>query len=198
VDVSTTVDETSRVSVDETSRVSVDETSPLLGNSLDNSLSNTSSTSQDAGQVLATLSMYAVADRHAAEQLIRSCRAICPDLQGHEITALIHEKAAIMRTRGKVANPVGFLLTAVPRCCEPQTLREFRRRQHAAAELGRQKAAIAQECELEQVRDFRRYYQKSLAVLKDPASSAMQIECAHDRIAELKRWFEDAGVTLDE
>jgi hypothetical protein len=93
---------------------------------------------------------------------------------------------------------VGFLLTAVPRCCEPQTLREIRRRQQNAADLVRQKTAIAQECELEQIRSFRRYYERRLAVLKDPASSAVEIQRAHERVAELKRWFENAGVTPDE
>jgi hypothetical protein len=214
VDVSTTVDKISPVSVDVTSPVSVDVTSPVsvdvtspvsvdvssppLGSYLDNSLGNTSSTSEDEEQVLAAFAAYSVADRRAPAQLIRSCRSACPDVKVHEITALIHEKAAIMRISGKVVNPVGFLLTVVPLCCEPQALREFRRRQQVAADLDRQKTAIAKEREHEEIRTVRRYYRDYLAVLKNPSATAPQIQRANECIADLKRWFRDAGITPDE
>jgi hypothetical protein len=191
------VDKTSPVSVDKTSPVSVDKTSPLLGSYLDNSLGNTSSTSEDEEQVLAALATYSVADRHAAAKLIRSCRSTGPDVQVSEITALIHEKAAIM-TPGKVANPVGFLLTAVSRCCEPQVLREFRRRQQVTVDLERQKTAITKEREREEIAAFRRYYRDNLAILKNPSSTAPQIQRANECVADLTRWFQDIGETPDE
>ena len=56
--------------------------------------------------------------------LVDACRSNAPDATAEEIAHFILEKGKLI-TR-KIANPVGFLLTAVPKCFVSDSFREYR------------------------------------------------------------------------
>jgi hypothetical protein len=74
-------------------------------------------------------------DDDAARRLSRECRRRAPDATDEEILHFIHLKA---QTPG-IRLPIGFLLTAVPRCFEGESFRQYRR------EEDRRRQALARE-----------------------------------------------------
>ena len=56
--------------------------------------------------------------------LVNDCRSNAPDATAEEIAHFVREKGKLI-TR-KITNPVGFLLTAVPRCFASDSFRQFR------------------------------------------------------------------------
>jgi hypothetical protein len=62
----------------------------------------------------------------AAKKLWDECRKRVPDCSAEEVLHFLRDKAAICST-GKIRNPVGFLLRAVPECFESQGFREYRK-----------------------------------------------------------------------
>jgi hypothetical protein len=95
-------------------------------------------------------------DDEAALVLWNQCRKRVPDCTPDEILHFARSKATLFRS-GKIQNPVGFLLAAVPKCFEGASFLEFRREQ----------AARAREAE-EQAAEMRREFE---AILNDPNSS---------------------------
>jgi len=88
-----------------------------------------------------------VIDHEAVSLLWRQCRNRAHDCTAEEILYFSHGKANILRS-GKIQNPTGFLLIAVPKCFEGSSFRDYRREreQAKAAEVNRTKQA---EIELE-------------------------------------------------
>lgn len=63
------------------------------------------------------LASYGAVDDELVNKLIRSCQDQVPDCSADEIAHFIAEKGALIRVSGgRIYNPIGFLLTAVPKC----------------------------------------------------------------------------------
>ena len=60
-------------------------------------------------------------------RLLRNCRQQAPDCTEQEIVHFIEEKGALVRVRdSRIHSPVGFLLTAVPKCFSGEAFHQFR------------------------------------------------------------------------
>lgn len=81
------------------------------------------------------LQKYWQTDEAAVHQLVRSCVATRPDCTTEEIAHFIEEKGYILSKNARTfTNPVGFLLSSVPKCFEGQTFERWRERQRLAKE----------------------------------------------------------------
>ncbi len=114
------------------------------------------------------LNQYAPADDDAAKQLLARCREIAPDCTEEEIVYFIRQKSSLLeKKKDTVYNPLGFLLTAVPRCFQPENLRS-----HRAESLRQQEGkAVDQSREQAAMDRWRREQEASLA---DPNLSAQE------------------------
>jgi hypothetical protein len=74
------------------------------------------------------ISKYGPVDDDVLTRLIGSCRQVAPDSTDDEIIHFVEEKGAIVRA-GRIHNPIGFLLTAVPKCLSGETFRFYRDQQ---------------------------------------------------------------------
>jgi hypothetical protein len=92
----------------------------------------TSSTSSlippDLISSLQSQSLLPSIDEEAVFLLWSECKSRVPDCTPAEVLHFANLKSAILRT-GKIQNPVGFLITAVPKCFEGETFQHFRREQ---------------------------------------------------------------------
>ena len=79
---------------------------------------------REPGIVFAAMRLYGNPDDDAVNALVESCRRERADATAEEIAHFIREKGKLI-TR-KIANPVGFLLTAVPKCFASDSFREYR------------------------------------------------------------------------
>src|SRR5690606_32306194 len=77
--------------------------------------------SNEAQAVLEALAPYGVTDQQAAQDLVEACRQQAPDCTPAEIAFAIRQKAPLARS-----NPIGFLLTAVPKCFAGAGLEQLR------------------------------------------------------------------------
>jgi hypothetical protein len=80
--------------------------------------------------VMEALSHYGTPDRDVSRQLIEACLRAAPDATDEEMVHFIHEKGQYTLKRGKVDNPIGFLLIAVPKCFSGETLCAYRSRRN--------------------------------------------------------------------
>jgi hypothetical protein len=80
--------------------------------------------SRKPGIVSAALRPYGDPDDDAVNALVDACRSHAPDATAEEIAHFVREKGKLI-TR-KITNPVGFLLTAVPKCFVSDSFREYR------------------------------------------------------------------------
>jgi len=120
-----------------------------------NSSRNTTSTTP-AELVQGLRQLVDIVDDEAASVLWHQCRRRAPDCTPEEVLHFARSKAAVFRS-GKIQNPLGFLLAAVPKCFEGVGFQEFRREQsERAREADEQQAQMRREFE---------------AILNDPASS---------------------------
>jgi len=125
--------------------------SQALRNAFSNS---TTSTPPDLLQGLRQL--VGLVDDEAAAVLWHQCRKRAQDCTAEEVLHFARAKAAIFRS-GKIQNPIGFLLAAVPKCFEGASFLEFRREQA-------QRAREAEEQQVQMRREFE-------AIMNDPNSS---------------------------
>ncbi|MGH9376843.1 MAG: hypothetical protein ACRD1J_11885 [Terriglobia bacterium] len=72
-------------------------------------------------------------DNDAVTTLWNECRTRAHDCTVEEIVYFTNSKATVLNN-GKIQNPVGFLLAAVPKCFEGQTFQIFRREQERRKE----------------------------------------------------------------
>lgn len=94
--------------------------------SLSEAAEPTTTTPSDEAQVAEALSRYAACDDDAVRQLIDACRRHAPDATCEEVIAFVHAKGPLAIRR---PSPLGFLLTAVPRCFIGESFRLFRAQQ---------------------------------------------------------------------
>lgn len=101
--------------------------------------------SVDLSLVSQALQRHWQTDHAAVQQLIRSCVAVRPDCTTSEIISFIEEKGYILAKNVRTfTNPVGFLLSSIPKCFEGDTFERWRERErlaeeHRLAEQRRQK-----------------------------------------------------------
>jgi hypothetical protein len=107
---------------------------------------------------------FGYVDDDAIRRIIASCRHRIPDATDDEIATFTAITARRIRRMNGVTNPVGLLITQVPKCFEGDSFRQFR-----AAEEQRREA------EEHQREEWRREAQ---AILDDPNSQADEKEWA--------------------
>ena len=99
------------------------------------------SSSTPAGVVSALRRYISDVDDEAASELWQRCRENAPDAHSDEVSYFIDLKAG----KPGIRMPLGFLLTAVPKCFKGDSFRQFReereRNRHSAADRDRQFAA---------------------------------------------------------
>ncbi len=81
--------------------------------------------SSSSAVIYEALSKFGSVDDDVLHRLTLSCRRVAPDCTDQEIIHFIREKGCMVRT-GRISNPIGFLLTAVPKCFLGETFRLYR------------------------------------------------------------------------
>jgi hypothetical protein len=107
----------------------------------------TSSTSLPVPQQLVTALQQLPSfffDHEAVTLLWNECQMRVPDCTIDEVVHFAGQKAAVCRN-GKIQNPVGFLLTAVPKCFEGEAFQNFRAEQVRVNEEERKRKEAEQE-----------------------------------------------------
>jgi hypothetical protein len=108
-------------------------------------LENNTSSSSAIHQVLST---YGAVDDDIVDRLIRNCKQQTPDCTDEEIIHFIKQKGLLVRVRdSRIYSPIGFLLTAVPKCLSGEAFRlyreeEVKRREAEAAYEARRQAEL--------------------------------------------------------
>jgi hypothetical protein len=112
-----------------------------------------SSSSPDAASILQALSDYGQPDDDVAATLLSRCRIVVPDCSVTEIVHFVHQKGALIRQdrSGRITSPMGFLLTAVPKCFTGETFECYRQQEQKRQEEQRA-TRERQEAEIEQWR----------------------------------------------
>ena len=76
------------------------------------------------------LSQYGPVDDDIIKRLIRSCKQQTADCSEEEIAHFVRQKGALVRIRdSRIYSPIGFLLTAVPKCLSGEAFRLYREEQ---------------------------------------------------------------------
>ena len=116
-----------------------------------------------SSSVREALSVYGSPDDDAVRHLISQCRKNAPDAEYDEIAYFIHDKGQVIR-KGKISNPIAFLLVYVPKCFLGEGLSEFREKQRQAKE--------AEEASQKELHGwYRKELEKQQATLQDPNAS---------------------------
>ena len=142
-------------------------TGPLLENSF-RAISREESSSFAAARasLVQALSDYGQPDDDVAHALLLRCRQVVADCSVSEIVHFIHQKGTLVRQdrAGRIASPMGFLLTAVPKCFAGETFERYREQERRRLEEER---AIRERQQAE-IDEWRREQE---AVLADPEAS---------------------------
>ena len=76
------------------------------------------------------LSSYGASDDDVITKLLEACRHYAPDCLESEIIHYIREKGELIQRReSRVYNPIGFLMTAVPKCFSGESFQKYREQQ---------------------------------------------------------------------
>jgi len=79
---------------------------------------------------------YGGVDDESLTRLVKTCKQNAPDCTTEEIIYFIHEKATLVRGKeSRIYNPMGFLLTAVPRCFSGEAFQLYRESQKKQREI---------------------------------------------------------------
>jgi hypothetical protein len=116
--------------------------------------------SSSSAVIYEALSKFGSVDDDVLHRLTQSCRQSAPDCTDEEIIHFIREKGSMVRT-GRISNPIGFLLTAVPKCFLGETFQLYRAEEQKRLEREADEAARVKK-ELEEWR------QEQHRILLDP------------------------------
>jgi hypothetical protein len=105
-------------------------------------------------------------DDDAANQILRSCRQVTPDITDEEIARFIRQEGPALRRNRALDNPMGVLIRHIPRCCRGEALRLHREAMRLEQERNRQQVG-------EWVQDARN-------ILAKPDATAMDRAWAED------------------
>ena len=92
-------------------------------------------------------------DQEAAERLIANCREVAADCTMEEILEFAWSKAFLCRS-GKIENPIGFLITQVPKHFQGEALKTYRDKKRKELEAAAELAAREEERRLEAEREL--------------------------------------------
>jgi hypothetical protein len=164
-----------------------------LGSSSGKKGNETSSTvvSEIPSQLMPGLRQFVpLVDEQAVWMLWTECRARVNDCTVEEILAFVQAKAPIA-LNGKIQNPVGFLLTAVPRCFEGAAFTAFRedeRRRRADEENRKTREEKRLKALQEQGREEAEAYQRGKTGIESLSPDEYQALYEKSRAALLARY----------
>jgi hypothetical protein len=108
----------------------------------------------DDSAVYEALARYGPVDHSAVARLRTATARICPDFTDEELVHFIRLKGDFIQKRKEfLASPIGFLLTAVPKCFAGEDFEAYRKARRDEEE------------------EIRRWYREQQAILEDPNSS---------------------------
>ncbi len=82
------------------------------------------------------LTNYGAVDDEVVNKFMTSCKLLAPDCTDEEVIHFINEKGSLVRMKdSRIYSPIGFLLTAVPRCLCGEAFRLFREQQRAQRKI---------------------------------------------------------------
>ena len=117
------------------------------------------------------LTDYNLFSTHAA--LVDACRQKASDAAADELAYFVRLKADLMFRMGTVKSPMGFLKTAVPRCFEGESFRQYRETEARRREAAEREQAAREEEE-------RRFRAEQQAILDDPKASEEERRIARE------------------
>ena len=122
--------------------------------------------SSDIVSLLQALTDYGQPDDDLAQNLLARCCSVAPDCTMAEIIHFVHEKGLLIRQdrTGRITSPMGFLLTAVPKCLTGETFERFRNQERSR----REQQQLLQERQQAEIDQWRREQE---AILNDPNAS---------------------------
>ncbi len=116
------------------------------------------------------------AEEGSVSALVQACRQHAPDAAEDEIVHFTSAKLELAARMRNIQNPMGFLLTAVPRCFEGAAFEHYRE-----AERMRKQAEAQKEAALREEMEF--YRKQQQAVLDDPAATGEDKDIARSILA---------------
>lgn len=141
-------------------------------------------------------------DDEAAFTLWNECRARVPDCTPEEVAYFVQAKAAVIKG-GRIQNPIGFLISAVPKCFEGESFRRFRleqtrlkeeQRRREEEERQRQQAVEAEINEFRREEEARQKGERLLPTLSDEEQEALYQQARADLAA---KGYKATGPTLE-
>ncbi len=118
--------------------------------------------------------------------LIKNCRQQAADCTEEEIIHFIKEKALLVQARhSRIYNPIGFLLTAVPKCLAGEAFRLYREEQTRRRES---EAAYELRCQVE-LDEWRKNKKPDLRPQKIPSTTK-------NSYASVSAWHRGAGNSI--
>lgn len=105
-------------------------------------------------------------DQQAADRLLHGCRSQAPDCTIPEILEFAWSKAFLCRS-GRITNPIGFLITQVPKHFEGEAFRTYRQAKRKQLEAAAVAAAQEEERRLEherEIAEFQERYEQRVAI----------------------------------
>ena len=122
--------------------------------------------SADIASLVQALTDYGQPDDDVAHNLFTRCRSVAPDCTTAEIVHFVHEKGSLIRQDRtiRITSPMGFLLTAVPKCLTGETFERYRNQERSRLEQQR----LLQERQQAEIDQWRREQE---AILNDPSAS---------------------------
>jgi hypothetical protein len=172
-----TVSETGRGTGSISGRGTGSITGTLLENSSRASIRESSSSAPERTALVQALADYGQPDDDVAATLLGRCRGLVPDCTVEEVIHFVHQKGALVRQdrSGKIANAMGFLLTAVTRCFQGESFGQYREQERRRREE-EQAVREQQQAEIEQWR------KEQEAVLADPLASEEDKQFARETL----------------
>ena len=161
-----TVSITGRESLSISGRGTGSITGTLLENSSRESIRESSSSAPERTALVQALAEYGHPDDDVAGLLLARCRSAVPDCTADEVIHFVHQKGALVRQdrSRKIANAMGFLLTAVPKCFSGESFGQYREQERRRREEER----VVRERQQAEIEQWRREQE---AVLADPLAS---------------------------
>ena len=154
----TAVNATTETGAEQDLSTVVRETTYLIGT---DALGNPASSSA----IHEALSQYGAVDDEVVRRLVRNCRQQAPDCTEEEIVHFIEEKGSLVRVRdSRIYSPVGFLLTAVPKCFSGEAFRLYRKEREKQREA-------EQAAEARRLAELEEWGREQAQLLADPTVS---------------------------
>lgn len=117
-------------------------------------------TTSSSSAIYQALTQYGVVDDDILDRLIKTCKQQTIDCTEEEILHFIHQKGSLVRVRdSRIYSPIGFLLTAVPKCLSGEAFQLYRKEQAKRREA---EAAYEARCQAE-LDEWRREQEARLA-----------------------------------